>query len=154
MVSWRKFLGLTWPEQRLLVQAFIVLPMLAVALRSMGLRRTQAILTRMAPPLRSPEVRPEVRDPRARRTSRLVAVAAEHGPYRANCLKRSLALWWLLRRQGIASELHIGIRKSVRGIEAHAWVEHSGRPLNDRADIIREYAPFPRGIVLGGANAS
>jgi hypothetical protein len=144
-----KFSRLSKPEQRFLIQAFVLLPVLALALRSMGLRRTQVVLARLAP--RPSGLESHDGDQLARRISRLVAAAAVNGPYRANCLKRSLALWWLLRRQGLASDLRIGVRKGLRGIEAHAWVERGGRPLNDDVDVVRQYSPFPRPIVPGGA---
>ena len=62
-------------------------------------------------------------------------MAASQGPCRANCLKQSLALWWLLRLTGIESALRIGVRKGPVGVEAHAWIECRGPPLNDREDV-------------------
>ena len=61
--------------------------------------------------------------------------------------RQSLALWWLLRRQGIASDLRLGMRKDASRFEAHAWVEYLGRVLNDRNDVHRRFAPFDRAIV-------
>lgn len=48
----------------------------------------------------------------------------------ATCLTQSLALHWLLARAGCASQIHIGVAKDAEtGFQAHAWVEHNGRPL-------------------------
>ncbi len=58
-----------------------------------------------------------------------MAIAASHGPYRATCLRQSLALWLLLRRRGIPAELRIGVRKEGGDLQAHAWVEHQGATL-------------------------
>ena len=82
----------------------------------------------------------------ANRIARLVAIAAYHGPYRATCLRQSLALWWLLRRRGIPAELRIGVRKDDGELQAHAWVEHDGQALNDAQNATAYSAfspPFP-----------
>ncbi len=67
----------------------------------------------------------------ARITNVMVQAAARHGVYSATCLPQSLTLWWLLRRQGIKSDLRFGARKEAGLMEAHAWVELSGIPLNE-----------------------
>jgi hypothetical protein len=58
------------------------------------------------------------------------------------CLEISLALWWLLARQGIASDLRVGIRKYGEKFEAHAWVECGGATLNDPEMQHHHYAAF------------
>ncbi len=63
-----------------------------------------------------------------------VAAAAAHHLYPMRCLPRSLVLQTLLAREGIRSELRIGVRREDGGLEAHAWVEHQGRPLAERED--------------------
>jgi hypothetical protein len=73
--------------------------------------------------------------------------AARFLPGHANCLDRSLCLWWLLQRQGWAPDLRIGVRKVEGVLEAHAWVEEAGRPLNDFPDVHLRYAAF-EGAVL------
>jgi len=77
----------------------------------------------------------------------MVNIAAREGVYRPNCLGQSLVLWWLLRQEGIASELRIGVRKQARRFQAHAWVERSGVVLNDSDEVHKHYAPFDRSIV-------
>jgi len=48
-----------------------------------------------------------------------------------------------LRRQGIDSDIRIGVRRGTFGqVEAHAWIEWNGEVLNDCADIAAQYAPF------------
>ena len=74
--------------------------------------------------------------------ARAVKLAANHGPYRANCLKQSLVIWWLLQRHGVESTLRIGVRKNAAVLEAHAWVECLGQPLNDVPDIHQRFSPF------------
>jgi hypothetical protein len=57
-----------------------------------------------------------------------------------DCLPRSLMLCWLLRRRGIDSQLHIGVRKGNGKMEAHAWVERNGVILNDQPDVNERFA--------------
>jgi hypothetical protein len=145
MCKWRRFLELPWPEKRWFLLALVLLPALALALRLLGLRRSQALLVRLAPLPGSRDKNDGVSPgPPARAIARIVRAAANHGPYRATCLKQSLALWWLLRLSGVESDLRIGVQKSPVGVEAHAWVECDGRPLNERDDVARRFLPFGR----------
>jgi hypothetical protein len=77
-----------------------------------------------------------------KRTGALVNAAAHRilGP--DNCLTRSLYLWWLLRRRGVRCELRIGVRMVDGALEAHAWVEHDGIPVNDRDDVGETFGAF------------
>lgn len=78
----------------------------------------------------------------AKGTARLVRLAARHGLYHPSCLEQSLAILWLLRREGIAAELRIGVRKEAGQLLAHAWVECLGFPLNETADNVGRYRQF------------
>lgn len=51
------------------------------------------------------------------------------------CLPQALALQWFLRRKGIVTSLHIGVKKDdTKGIAAHAWLEKNGRVLIGGSD--------------------
>ena len=76
----------------------------------------------------------------ARQASRAVAIAARYGPYRANCLKRSLVLLRVLRRRGVICELKLGAHLEGGDLSAHAWVQHDGIVLNDDQDIGDRFA--------------
>src|SRR2546426_9110501 len=52
-----------------------------------------------------------------------------HGPGRHKCLTEALVLWSLLRARGLEGELRIGVHKSEREFQAHAWVTFAGIPL-------------------------
>jgi hypothetical protein len=80
------------------------------------------------------------------RLGTLVNSAAHHALGPANCLTRSLYLWWLLRRRGIDSQLRIGVRLNEGVLDAHAWVEYAGVPVNDRADVSADFAPFDKPV--------
>lgn len=58
------------------------------------------------------------------------------------CLARSLALQWMLRRRGIASQLRVGVRRDGSRVSAHAWIECGGAPVNDALSIASQYAVF------------
>lgn len=70
-----------------------------------------------------------------------VAVAAAFFPGRAICLEQSLALYLLLRRRGVAAELRLGAKPFP--FAAHAWVEVAGEPVDEVAEAIAAYLPFP-----------
>jgi hypothetical protein len=154
MANWQKLYALSWPERCSLFQALVLIPTLASAVRLVGLRRTYAVLMRLAPRPAGQGTLPLPGEARIRQLARMVSAAARHGPYRGNCLSRSLALWWMLRREGIASDLRLGVRKATVGIDAHAWVERDGQPLNDRMAISRDYSPFSGGTLFGGTSAA
>jgi hypothetical protein len=65
------------------------------------------------------------------RVAAAVRRAAQHGLFRGTCLSRSLLLWHMLKRRGIAAEIRFGVRPGNRAMEAHAWVEQDGHSLDD-----------------------
>lgn len=129
-------------EWRLLAVLVLLLPTVGAALRLIGFNRTRVLLDRSSEPAQKPGARGGSSEPNdtARRIARLVAIAASRGGYRANCLRQSLALWWLLKRRGIDTELRIGVRKQGNALQAHAWVEHEGTPVGQGP---LGHAPFP-----------
>ena len=77
------------------------------------------------------------------RIARRVNAAAARMPWRITCLARSIVLVEELDRRGIAANLRIGARLSHAGaLDAHAWAEVGGQPVNDRADIAVDYPPL------------
>jgi hypothetical protein len=142
----KKIRELSGADRWLLAQAFLALPLVALGLRCWGFRRLQTRLQQVPPESpRSDDRRADL--DQARVTARLVQVAARYGLFRPTCLPQSLALWWLLRRQGLGGELRIGVRPEPSRLEAHAWVEFQGHALNDGADVAQRFAPFPREIM-------
>jgi hypothetical protein len=113
-----------------------MLPLFWLALRLVGVQRLQARLHRKAQPDNPPAL------DELRRTGALVNAAALRVLGADNCLTRSLYLWWLLRRRGVRCELRIGVRMTDGALEAHAWVEHGGVPVNDRPDVGDHFPAF------------
>jgi len=69
-------------------------------------------------------------------------------PWRYTCLKRSVVLYYLLRKAGLPANLHIGVRRSEAGtFVAHAWLTRDAallfEPPASNPDIYRVIASFP-----------
>ncbi len=142
--KWQRFQQYSPFEQRWLVQALVLLPLVALSLRVGGLSRTQTWLKWLlklptGPVLNLPEL---ALMPRAEKISELVGVAVRYNRPWATCLNQSLLLEWLLRRQHIDSQLRVGVRRTNGKFEAHAWVECQGSVLNDSNSVAQSYAPF------------
>jgi hypothetical protein len=96
-----------------------------------------------ASPRRSASMPP----PTAERLAWAVRAASRFIP-RATCLAQALALNRWLHGRGLESIVQIGVTRDDGRFAAHAWVEHSGRPLLSSAREIERYArcfTLPRG---------
>jgi hypothetical protein len=82
------------------------------------------------------------------RLASLMNAAARYLPLPATCLTRSIALVILLKKRGIKSQLRIGVRKAGASLDAHAWVEYAGIPVNDTSDVAQRYAMFSEPVPL------
>lgn len=141
--KWRRFQERPPADRRLILRATLLLPLTEIGLRIFGFRRWKELMERFSPAAHSPEsCSAEWQRETALRAVRAVRSAELHGPAHPNCLERSMTLWWMLRREGIAGELHIGARKEGGKLEAHAWVELAGKVLNDGAEVHQHYARF------------
>ncbi len=149
-----RYLRLPRNDRRLAVQAALILPLTILGQRLLGFNRCRKFLDGLtsrlpAEPLGdtagAEEGRSRVRA--AVRTSEIVHAIAVLGPFRANCLHRSLTLCCLLRARGIPGDLRVGVTKASGQFEAHAWVEHLGRVLNDRADVAVRFPSFDRPLL-------
>jgi hypothetical protein len=119
-----------------LFSAVVVLPAAWAALRFVGLGRIQHWLAARSSPSR-PHAFKE-----AERLARLLDLAAKHTWTPTTCLTRSLALVWLLRRRGIEVQLRLGVRRAAGMLEAHAWTECGGAPVNDSERISERFEAF------------
>ncbi len=137
-ILWR----LSWAERGWLIQAWLLLHGVALALRWAEFQRVCGWLERWPAGAGRALDNEERILAEARTMARLIRGAAAWSVHHSTCLHRALTLWWLLRQQGIASELRIGVRIEQGRFEAHAWVERQGAALNDRADIGQDFAPF------------
>ena len=124
----------------------MLLPSTVVGLKVAGYDRTRRTVHRLVGRSRRAQVPPtdEAQD-RIAETVRMVAVAAARVPLASACLAQSLTLSTLLARQGIDSEVVIAVRPGGVPLDAHAWVEHDGEPLNETKEVVATYARLRRG---------
>lgn len=144
---WRelqRFSALGRTERGLFFRAAVLLPFISLSLRWRGFGRTKAALQkRLSSSHQSTQKQtPDGLNAFAVSAARMVQAAARRTLGGATCLEQSLALWWLLGRRGIASELRVGVRKDGEKFEAHAWVECCGVALTGAEGAHAHYAAF------------
>ena len=141
--KWLRYRKLPSRERKIVLSAMALLPLTKVGLRFVGFRRWKRLIERVSAPVSQQRMmEPSAGLKLAETVARAAASAERHSAGTSNCLERSLTLWWLLRREGIDGELHIGARKNHSHLEAHAWVELRGTILNESADIHKHYSRF------------
>lgn len=129
--AWRRFTRLSTAQKCVAMESALLLPATALGLRLLGLERMLRLVDGSPSREQSVEFTPE------QYFDLLSAVARRAFP-RGRCLVRSLALYWLLHRHGIAGDLRIGVRFLDGRLHAHAWVELKGVVLdsgNPRQDF-------------------
>jgi hypothetical protein len=117
------------------LRAWVVLLAADLGLRLLPFGRLESLL--------APKPAPRQADEAA--VGRLVwatAAAARHHLYSMRCLPRALCLRWLLGRQGIRTDLRIGVARGEAGLDAHAWVEREGRPVGEGPGVAERFAPL------------
>ena len=121
--SIRRLLALPPRDWFLMAEALILLAAASAMVRLLPFRR----IVRLAQsPLRAAGENSVDLD----RLRRAIEAWARRVPWRAMCIQCALALHLLLRRRGIASELHYGIRKAAeRPLSAHVWLSVDGVTL-------------------------
>ena len=149
-----KLRALTGPERRLLFVGLVATPCVAAGLAIFGYRRMHAAMARRSRPPGARFATVETAEARARSAARVVAIASGRGPVRATCLRRSLLLWWLLRRDGIETVVRVGVNHDDGAFSAHAWVEYLGRPVNDADDIALRFPAFDQNFAASPERVS
>jgi Transglutaminase-like superfamily len=140
----RKLLGLSWADTRLLFHATGLLLYAKLRLPLIDFR-VDSGATEQVPAAAS--ANSALALAHAQAVARLVGIAAASFPLRVGCLHRSLVLWWLLRRNGVACELRLGARNEPGPFEAHAWVQFGGVALNDYPGNLARYGAFGVAVV-------
>ena len=137
----QRYRALDEESRRLFRRAAMLLPMIRASLRVRGYNKTFSSLQARVNPI-APAQNGDAEQ--LRKTSRMVRAAVHHSLLHFTCLEESLGLWYLLRQQGIAPQLRIGVRKENGKFEAHAWVEHGGEALNQPEATHLHYAAFEK----------
>jgi hypothetical protein len=151
--KWRRFRMRSPEERRLILLAALILPVTKIGLRVFGFIRWRELIEKFSlSPSLSQALPISAQNEPAVRIVRAVRSAELHGLTKPNCLERSMTLWWMLRREGIEGELHIGAKKQDGKFEAHAWVELGGKVLNDDVEVHQHYARFDAPIAATAGN--
>lgn len=140
--------GLTWREHGLILQAWFLLLGVDWGLRVFPFRRVQnwtlgdqgKVFAHSQNAELSVQSESDLRS--ARQLGAQVSRAARNHVYPMSCLRRSLVLQGLLARRGIAAELRIGVRRDGERLQAHAWVEVAGVPIEEPEEIAAAYPPL------------
>jgi hypothetical protein len=137
----QRFNALPRPAKTLFLRAVLLLPLLAASLRLRGFQATKRWLQKY-PGHPKETTSASASETIVKLTARMVLAADRFAPTHSTCLERSLVLWWLLGRQGIGSQLRIGVRKDGPRFAAHAWVEREGIAIGESETPHLHYAAF------------
>jgi hypothetical protein len=141
------WLQLPKAERRATLATAVLVPIFHVLVRVIVYRRTMAAAEWTA--TRWPFRRPSSQPTETIECLRLATARVQrYSPLPGNCLSRSLASWWSLRRRGLAPDLRLGVSLAGGDFAAHAWVELEGRVLNDTATGSERYRPLAWGTGL------
>ena len=132
-------------DRPLFLLAWLLLFFTELGFRLAGLERTKRALSWIGSGPRS-RCDPGERDERVQRVAQVVALASGHVLPEPGCVPESLVLWTLLRRQGVASEVRIGVRRHRDRLHAHAWVEHAGEPIGGSGLRAAHYSAFEQPV--------
>lgn len=94
---------------------------------------------------KAPEHRRDFADGEIDRLVWAINAARRRSWLRAKCIEGALALRAMLRRRGLASTLHYGIRNvGVEDLEAHVWLSVGGAILlgGETSELFTEVATF------------
>lgn len=139
----KKLLDLPFQQQEVLCGALLLLPLFALLVRALGFGRFRHWLDERTTLPMAVVTAQEISA-----IACAVNMAARLGPFKASCLTRSMVLKWLLRNRGVGTSLRVGVRTDSGMLDAHAWVEYQGVPINDRIDIGDHYAAFDTALTL------
>jgi len=133
----RKFARTSWADRAMLAEAFVTLAAVSIAIKALPFR---SLMTRISPPdAPSPPFTASRRT--ITRVRWAVTACADRAPWRAVCFQRGVAAHLMLRRRGVATAVHYGVKQNAAdGLKAHVWVTAGGH------DVVggREAAGFTR----------
>ena len=138
-MNWfKKYKKLKPPGRSMLTTILFSLPLIHLCIKLLGLNITQAILAKFQK--RIPNELPPDSKLHLTRARHIFRYTRLHGPFKGNCLSRSVLMQLLLQNQGICSQMIIGVRFNDREFKAHAWLERDGKPLNESMDVRQRFS--------------
>lgn len=142
----KTFLVLPAGHKRVFLQIALLVPLVELGLQTLRFRRTCGLLEFLLGKKRSG--RPGLADERrtVMRHANFLRLYRRQSWLPGKCLARSLAVWFLLKRAGIKTDLRFGMKKEDEKLLAHAWLEYRGEPLDAEADRDQGFTPFSGSI--------
>jgi hypothetical protein len=123
-------------DRKYFISSVILLPIINLALNTLGYHRSRAVLEKIIPvAMVEQRLNDEEILQTANEISFVVSIVAQQGFYKATCLRKTLLTSLFLRREGIQCQIFFGVRMNDRRPEAHAWLEYKGIVVNDIAEI-------------------
>jgi hypothetical protein len=133
-------------DRHLFVQAWLLLLAVDLALRMLPFRKVHGWIESSGPKKKISKA--EQTEAVILRIRDFVDRAARHHLYGMTCLRRSLALQWLLSRRGLDTRLQFGVRRENGNLQAHAWLEYEGKSIGETRVPEEQYARLKaKGIV-------
>ena len=79
------------------------------------------------------------------------AALAALRPLGISCMPQAAVLRSLLCSAGFDAQIRFGVHRTADGLEAHAWVEVDGEPVNEPSDIAQRFPVLATASELSGA---
>ncbi|MEZ5428366.1 MAG: lasso peptide biosynthesis B2 protein [Pyrinomonadaceae bacterium] len=136
----KTFWNLPLSHKWIFIQIATLVPLVQLGIKTVKFKRTFRILQFFQK--RRP-ANPANRLKTVRRYQNYLNLFHKQFPFLGKCLAGSLALWFLLRRKGIETELRFGVKKEDEKLLAHSWIEYRGKLLETQ----NSYVPFPGSIL-------
>ncbi|AOY82354.1 lasso peptide biosynthesis B2 protein [Moorena producens JHB] len=141
MKQLRKFLRLTSRERQLVINTFILLGLIRLALWLLPFQTLRRLLAKISQP--SPPAQ-RVNQTHLSKIVGAVNLSSRYMPGGVKCLARALTTQVLMSRCGYSPQLRIGVAKGEGGkLEAHAWVENQGQIVIGYLRDLSRFTPLP-----------
>lgn len=131
--AWARWRRLSRTDRARLIALVVLVALVDIALRTLGLRRTQTLLRLDRAPAAAPRGERALAD--AQRIAELANIAGRRGAWTNTCLRQALAVQWWLYRHGLPAQLRIGAQRAGGQLDAHAWVELDGVALAQTREL-------------------
>ena len=143
-IRFKQIRSLSYPNKWLLLQGLFLSCLLRLSFKLINFKKTIAILSRFKRKGAALQVESTGHDVGLYR--HLIILSYSFTPV-INCLSISTAYWWLMKKNGIVTDLKFGMRTEQEKLLAHAWLEYEGKSLTADVQVEKKYTVF-KGSIL------